>query len=526
MRNMKEPEYKVRPSSRADPKDAFRIFLSPTQLLLHKFHAGDICDIVTLHQSSIRPAVVWPATEKIKDDVVQTSKALQILYGLKLDSRICIRRGDVTITFANEVILREIRPNISQNESKPPLPYLDKDERFYWAWVLKHHLCKAEFLTPGQTLESVKANDEERSFEIKSINSSIGTVIWRARPSCTVYFEDDEPGKADSFEGGKSLLVIPSAGVGGLDKVIEQLNGRVFAYGEGHERNTKIPRVLQKRSYESGILLHGTSGTGKSMVLGNICKAGWRGVFHIENTVGSHLLENTIPQTISDALGCQPSVIIIDKLESIIGTNMDLERRSRNIDILSRQLDRLRGTRTIAVGATRSLTEIDPDLRRAGRLDFAIEIPIPDSKSRGEILKVLLELPKDKAHSTLDRLAVRTHGFVGADLDKLIIETCMITEVPARASESGIGDFDSPTELQALLEGMEDAFNSAFQTMRPTIMHGVSLEIPEIKWSDIGGQHDVKKRLERAVVWPLKVDPLLQHHILSAKVANDYIVPR
>lgn len=515
---MKEPEYKVRPSSRADPKDVFRIFLSPAQLLLHKLHAGDVCHIVTLHQSSTRPAVVWPATEKIKDDVVQTSKALQILYGLKLDNRICIRRGDVAITDADEIALRET----SQNESEPPLPDLDKDERFYWAWRLKHCLCKAELLAPGMTFDRVKANGEERSFQITSINSSADLALSRARPSCTVYLKGGDSERADSFEGGKSFLVIPSEGVGGLDKEIELLNDEVSAYGDPHERNTNMPLPYQNESCRSGILLHGTSGTGKSMVLRNICKAGWRRVFHVEKAVGSHELERAIHQKFSDALECQPSVIIIDDLESIVGTKnpMDLARSS-NIDILSRQLDRLDGTQTLAVGAARSLTEIDPDLRRIGRLDLEIEIPIPDSKSRAEILKVLCELPKDKAQSTLERLAARTHGFVGVDLDRLLREAVKIamktTNVRARASESRIGDFDSPTEPQALLESMEDVFNSTIRKIRPTIMHGVSLEIPETKWSDIGGQHEVKKRLEHAVVWPLKYPDEMKQFGLKAK---------
>lgn len=514
---MKEPEYKVRPSSRADPKDVFRIFLSPAQLLLHKLHAGDVCHIVTLHQLSTRPAVVWPATEKIKDDVVQTSKALQILYGLKLDSRISIRRGDVAITDADEITLCEIPQNESQ--SAPPNP--DEDERSHWAWRLKHYLCKAEILAPGMTFDRVEANDERRSYRIQSINSSADQMLYRARPSCTVCLKDGHSKRANSFEWGKSLLVVPSEGIGGLDKQIELLNDEVSVYSHPPEKYAKMPLFF--RTCQGGILLHGAPGTGKSMVLRKICEAGWRRAFHIDITDGSQQLgenETAIPQIFSNALGCQPSVIIIDHLESIAGKQnpTDLARSVNIGQILSRQLDRLDETQTLAVGATRSLTEINQDLRRVGRLDLEIEIPIPDSKSRAEILKVLCKLPKDKADSTLERIAARTHGFVGADLKKLLRQAMKTTRAQDRASESRFGDFDCrPTEPQALLESMEDAFTGALANIRPTVMQEIFLEIPETKWSDIGGQHEVKKRIQQALVWPVKYPDEMKQSGLKAK---------
>lgn len=522
---MSEPKYRVRPSSRADPKDVFRVFLSPAQLVLHKLRAGEACHIETF-QGSIRPAIVWPASEKIKDDVVQTSKALQVLYGLKLDSRIAVRRGDIAIKDADEITLREL----SQDESESALPTLDEDERFCWAWRIKHYLRKTEILAPGMIFDRVEANDEKRSFQIRRINSSTDPILYRARQSCTVHLNDGKSERANSLESSKSFLLVTSQGIGGLDRQIELLNDEIVAYSGIHRRDTKMPRFFQ--STQGGILLHGAQGTGKSLVLRRICAAGWRSVFHIENAIGSHRLgvtETAIHQIFTDALGCQPSVIIINNLESIAGkqSSTDLARSVDVGHILSRELDRIDGTQTLAVGATRSLTEIDQDLRRAGRLEFEIEIPIPDSKSRAEILKVLCDLPKDNAHSTLDKVAARTHGFVGADLRKLLRQAVKKTIAQNRASESRIGDSDChPTEPIALLDSMEDAFNSALRNIRPTAMQEIFLETPETKWSDIGGQHEVKKRLEQAVVWPLKVDRLLHHQILPAIIANGFTVPR
>ena len=516
---MKEPEYKVRPSSRADPKDVFRIFLSPAQLLLHNLHAGDVCHIVTLHQSSPRPAVVWPALERIKDDVVQTSKALQVLYGLKLDSRISIRRGDVAITDANEINLCEI----PQIESVSTLPNLQKNERSHWAWILEYPLCNADLLAPGMTFDHVEAKGQKRSFQIQNINSSTDPALYRAGPSCIVRLTDGRAETANKFEDGK-ILIVSSEGIGGLGKQLERLNNVIRMH---REEKSNLPLFYQKRG---GILLHGSGGAGKTKILSNICKAGWRKVFHIDTIVYSQQfgeVETTIRQTFSEALSSQPSVIIIDSLESIAPTQNSTDLAVNFGKILSRELDRLNGTQTLAVGATRSLTEIDQNLRRGGRLNFEIEIPVPDSKSRAEILKTLCDLPKDKAHSTLDRVAARTHGFVGADLDRLLIEAVEISKAQDRASELTSRDSGCrPTEPIALLESMEDAFNIAMRTIQPTAMLGIIVETPETKWSDIGGQYQAKRRIEQAVAWPIKVDSLSHHHILSVTVANDFVVPR
>ena len=515
---MKELEYRVRPSSRTDLKEVFRIFISPAQLLLHKLHAGDICHIVLLHDSSTRPAIVWPATEKIKDDVVQTSKALQLLYGLKLDSRISIRCSDSTTVDAVEVSIREI-PQIWSQSS---LSTLDEDEGRHWAWLLKHYLFKAEILAPGMTFDRVEAKDESRSYRIQSINSSTEPILYRAQPGCTVYLKDGDSERIMKSEGGKSLLVIPNEGIGGLDKQIELLN-EFIACSDFNEKSRKMPLFYQ--TCQSGILLHGAPGTGKTMVLRKICEAGWRRIFHIDSTISSRA---AMHQIFSNALDCQPSLIVIDDLESIAGrpNPTDLTRNGSVGQILAQQLDRIDGTQTLAVGAARSLTEIDQDLRRVGRFDEEIEIPVPNLRSRAEILKVLCRMPKDRAHSILEGVAARTHGFVGADLKKLIRHAVKTTKAQDRASQSRLGHVDyRPTEPQALLESMEGAFNSALRAIRPTVLQEIFLEIPETKWSDIGGQHEVKKRIQQALVWPVKVGFDLRHRILSTTTAKLSIVP-
>ena len=79
----------------------------------------------------------------------------------------------------------------------------------------------------------------------------------------------------------------------------------------------------------------------------------------------------------------------------------------------------------IVIGATNIPNSLDPALRRPGRFDREISIPIPDRKGRFEILNIHtrgMPLAKDV---DLKKIADLSHGFVGADLEALAKEAAM-----------------------------------------------------------------------------------------------------
>ena len=510
--------YRVRPwpPSQANSRQVFRILLSPSNLAMHKFSAGDVCNIET-PSGSIKPAIVWPvsATEKPKEDIVQTSKALQKLYGLELGCRILISPSAQSIMDASDVVLC----SFSGDESEMTLPPLDESERFHWAWLLEYALEMAELLAPGMVLSSIEGRGETRTFKVQQVNLSTDCKLYRAQKRCNVRIVADPIlAAADAEKERKQTLVIPNEDVGGLDKQIQELNNIVAMYSDSNNSKSNMPAFFQPR--QGGLLLHGARGTGKSMVLKKISEAGWQRVFHIDSSAISQRVgqsEIAITQTFSDALRCQPSVIIIDSLDSIASRQdyQDLGRAVTVGQLLSRELERLENTRTLAIGAVRNLMDIHQDLRGAGRFELEVEIAIPDSSSRAEILKVLTGLPKNGRHSTLDGIAARTHGFVGADLKKLLGQAVKTRDIRARASRTDDEQIISrEVTSEALLHDMREDFENALFKVRPTAMQEVFVETPDIRWIDIGGQQKVKEELEEAIVWPIKV--LLNYTIHDA----------
>lgn len=486
--------YKVRPwPDGTDFSDVFRVFLPPSSLLLHKVSPGDICTIHTAERS-VFPAVVWQSSDKINEKRIRTSKALQKAYGLKLGDEISIKRSNALPEDASEVSLCEM----SQDKSGASLPGLDDIGRSHWAWLLEYSLKATKKIVPGMLL-SVKAKGEERTFKMLYINSSDQLLLYNTTTISVVKIVDDS---IRSENSDRKTLVVPGSEVGGLNCQLQQLND-ILAMYSAKMNNSRFEPPSFFQPCQGGILLHGAPGTGKSLVLRKIREAGWRKVHYIDNTkVGQRTSESetAIKSIFSDALRFQPSVIFIDSLEVIAG------RSSTMGQILSRELERLNKSQTIAIGATRSLSDIDQDLRSAGRFEIELEMPIPDSNCRAEILKVLCGLPKDIPQTILDDIATRTHGFVGADLKKLLGYAVRTNEIRHDASRwirgNNTGDFAKPEEL---LDGMKDDFEKAFLKVRPTAMQEIFIEIPKVKWSDIGGQSELKKRLEQAVVWPFKV---------------------
>jgi AAA family ATPase len=488
---------KVRPSFRDDLKDVFKIYLSPA-IFLH-MNPGDICTLET-SKGVAGPAVAWSATEKIKDDVVQLSRALQKLYSIKLDSRVTISYSNVSVMDAFEIALREV----SFDESAISTPSLDKDESLDWAVLLKSYLHEADLLTPGLEIENVMGFGVKKTFRIIIINASIDRGLYRAAPKCKVRIVE----QTSLDQKHHHDLSVAFQGIGGLYAQVTQINAKLKAFQKPH--NHSFHPLYQP--CEGGIILYGPSGTGKSLLLGKIAAAGWRQVVSIDRVIlaqGYDGARAALDRTFSLALENQPSVIIIEDLESIATfRNVQDSVGPHFGPSLMQQLKRLVNSRTLVVGAARTLLEIHSDLRKAEYFEDVIEFPVPDTKSRSEILKILGGLPRDGSHSTLDDIAARTPGFVGSDLKRLLKQA--IRSFHARIElHEGSPTMDEPEKPEVMFTDMQDDLNNALTYVRPVALQDDRLKIPEVRWTDIAGQAEVKKILEEALDWPIRVIDIL-----------------
>ena len=202
-----------------------------------------------------------------------------------------------------------------------------------------------------------------------------------------------------------------------------------------------------------------------------------------------------------------PSLLFFDELDAIapkreeLGGEKQVERR-----VVAQLLALMDGSeergQVIVIGATNLPNALDPALRRPGRFDREIVIPIPDKHGRREILTIHTRGMPFADDVDIDRLAFLTHGFVGADLSALAREAAMYA-IRRLMPSIDFAHEVIPDEAVLALEVTMDDFLNALREIEPSAIREVFTEIPEIGFSDIGGLHDIKKILTETVKDPL-----------------------
>jgi len=295
--------------------------------------------------------------------------------------------------------------------------------------------------------------------------------------------------------------------LGGLHEEIQKVREMI-------ELPLKHPELFERLGIEppKGILLHGPPGCGKTL----LAKA-------VANEIGARFFVINGPEIMSKFYGeseenlrkvfdqgekNSPSIIFIDEIDAIAPRREEVkgEVEKRVVSQLLTLMDGLKSRgKVIVIGATNIPNSIDPALRRPGRFDREIEIGVPTKDGRKEILQIHtrgMPLAKDV---DLDRIAEITYGYVGADLSALCKESAMhaVRRVLPDLSELREDKPIPQDVLKKLIVTRED-YDHALKMVPPSAMREVLIEMPKIKWEDIGGLEEVKQQLREAVEWPLE----------------------
>ena len=284
-------------------------------------------------------------------------------------------------------------------------------------------------------------------------------------------------------------------------------------------------------SFPGGVLIHGPPGTGKTSAVHVTCKeasaeigidvrifslsAG--DVFNNGAYVGDaernvrNIFKKAREFCGSSAGGNKRSIILMDDIDAVAPRRTKNSSQHQN-RVVAQILTLMDGAKQwaqspVVIATTTRPNSIDPALRRPGRFDREIETSLPNANERSLILKLhLRNVPLDDNGNNFDyerdieTIAKNSKGYSGADLQSLCREA--VTVAVKRSAVNAQIDNENNNDVKV----RPSDFVEAASKVRATVIRNVAsvTDVAKTSWNDVGGLFEVKKRLVRAIEWPLK----------------------
>lgn len=359
-------------------------------------------------------------------------------------------------------------------------------------------------IVPNCSFEIQRKGPEyrQKNAKLRLIVDSVEPSSTGGGPFCFKLFTSQvkmkSPQTTKKPQGALNELVqVDSSGIGGLGQQIKDINDRLYYLTD------EIFQLIDHRlEGPTAILIHGPEGTGKSLLLNRLAEAPWRQKFNLGQrwlSSNSKSQSRVLSEVFENARASQPSIIVIDELDKL------LSKAETFCGDLRKELSGLEGARVLVAAATRSIYDVDSSLRTSMAFGHEVEIFAPNVKQREDILRNILRQASPSLDIKYDVLAERTHGFVGRDLRSLCglaRRRAVHRSLELARKQSVIEDTKSSTLVT------QDDFDSIIDRVQPTVMKDVLLELPKVRWTDIGGLEHVRQLLYTVTVRPFKFPDL------------------
>ncbi len=436
---------------------------------------GDVVEIIGKKKTG---AIAWPAyIEDQGADIIRMDGIIRRNAGVSLQEKVRVRKSHVKVARAVSIA---------------PTKSVSIDYGF--ETFIKRKLL-GQPLTVGDTIL------------VPILGKNIPFIVNATSPGDIVLVTDTTRLNVSEKPVADAEVDTPTVtyeDIGGLRDAIQKIREMV-------ELPLKHPQLFKKLGIDppKGVLLYGPPGTGKTLIARAVAN---EADAHFIPIQGPEIMskfygesEARLREIFKEASENAPSIIFIDELDAIAPKREEVtgEVERRVVAQILALMDGLEGRgQVIVIGATNRPNAIDPALRRPGRFDREVEIGVPDKKGRMEILRIHTRRMPGIEDVNLEELAESTHGFVGADLAALAREAAMkyLRELLEKI------DLDKDELPPGLLDNLkieQRHFEAALKEIQPSAIREVFIEVPNVRWTDIGGMEDIKQDLQEVVSWPL-----------------------
>ncbi|RLF03199.1 MAG: AAA family ATPase [Thermoprotei archaeon] len=453
----------------------WKVRIDPEVMEQMGLSAGDIVEIIGKRRTA---AKAWHGyTSDYGTRVIRMDSITRRNAGANIGDKVVVRRASVREAVSVKIAPAQMTISIDDN---------------FISWIkrklLDNPLCEGDFI------------------QIPVLGQAILFQVLSVKPNQIVVVKEST--KLIVLERAVDLSRIPRVtydDIGDLEEAKQKIREMV-------ELPLKHPELFRRLGIEppKGILLYGPPGCGKTLLAKAVATESDAYFIAIN---GPEIMskfygesEQRLREIFEEAKKHAPAIIFIDEIDAIAPKREEVtgEVEKRVVAQLLALMDGLeaRGD-VIVIGATNRPNALDPALRRPGRFDREIEIGVPDKQGRYEIFLVHTRNMPLASNVDLRKLAEITHGFVGADLAALSREAAM-KALRRYLPEIDLEQDRIPTEVLEKIEVTMEDFMKAFREITPTALREIEIEVPSVRWDDIGGLEEVKQELREAVEWPLK----------------------
>src|SRR5215469_9740881 len=304
-------------------------------------------------------------------------------------------------------------------------------------------------------------------------------------------------------EGEQTPSRVPAVSyedIGGLEREVARVREIV-------ELPLKYSHVFERLGIlaPKGVLLYGPPGTGKTLLARAVAAESRVHFIHLN---GPEIMrkfygesEAKLREVFEEAARHAPAILFIDEIDAVAQKRAEVvgEVEKRVVAQLLSLMDGFvaRG-HVIVIGATNIPEMLDPALRRPGRFDREIEIGVPNTQARLQILRIHTRAMPLAPDVDLQEIAEHSHGFVGADLEALGQEVGMIALRRFLSACSLDIDGAASAELGTLLVTRDD-FLAGLKEVEPSATREFFIEKSRSSFASLGGLHDVKKLLDAVI---------------------------
>jgi len=492
-------------------KDAFKedagrgiIRIDPDVTNELNFKVGDVIEIVHPFTNKNTVALLYTGKNEDKEtNIIRLDPSLRKNLGASIDDLVEIKKIEASeaesITFSG-------------------LSLIPRDPQALARKLEKRVVTKGDILSFYAMARRIDLVVLDYKPNLEAVKINFNTKILFSEKSNVVYAELRRP---TIRSGGRSALEEKLQKISYEDITYEDIGGLALSIQkirEIIELPLRHPELFDRIGIEApkGVLLHGPPGTGKTLLAKAVA---YETDAHFISISGPEIMskffgqsEENLRRIFEEGIINAPSLIFIDELDSIAPKREEGKNQveSRVVAQLLSLMDGLNSRgEIIIIAATNKLNNIDIALRRPGRFDREIEIKVPDTKGRYEILQIHTRGMPLKNDVDLKIIAEKTHGFVGADIKSLCKEAALlaIREIIPEI------DLDKPIP-EAILNRLNikmSHLTEALTSIEPSALREVLITQPSESWDEIGGLEEAKQQLRETIEWPFIYPGFFKH---------------